>query len=143
MTCIALFRRLVSRAGAALARETISVANALKDPRVRRLLLTLIICVFVLSLVDHSVLAQSSTDGGKVTSTLKNLTSTIYFQWRIPISILGLFGAAVAFFSTSPHGKAWALRIFVGVVIWALIPTFIDLISSWTGTTGNGNITGT
>ena len=143
MKAITLFRHLVYRAHQEIAITRIGLINALKDPKVQRLILAVIICVFVLSVVDHSVLAQSSTDGGKVTSTLKNLTSTIYFQWRIPISILGLFAAAVAFFSTSPHGKAWALRIFVGVVIWALIPTFIDLISSWTGTTGNGNITGT
>jgi len=45
-----LLRSLVSRAGAALARETISLTNALKDRRVQRLILALYVSSFFLSL---------------------------------------------------------------------------------------------
>lgn len=135
---------LLLQATRALQREADYFIASLRNPRTRRLIvlcsIVLLVCFTATYGTHAQILGGGGTDGGKVTTTLKNLIETIYFQWRIPICILGLTLAAVAFFSTSPHGKAWALRIFAGVIIWALIPTFIDLISSWTGTTGSNNI---
>ncbi|MGH9761986.1 MAG: hypothetical protein ACREDR_36440 [Blastocatellia bacterium] len=123
-------------------RRAIALTAAVNSPEAQRLIVLSLLVLFVISVSDKSVFAQAAQDGGAVTTTLQNLINTIYFQWRIPISILGLFAAVLALFSSSPHGRAWALKIFIAVVIWALIPTFISLISGWTGTNGNGNING-
>ncbi|MGH9761607.1 MAG: TrbC/VirB2 family protein [Blastocatellia bacterium] len=109
----------------------------------QRLLVLCFLVAFIL-LSDRSVFAQAgATDGGQITTTLQNLIQTIYNSWRIPISIIGLIVAAILFlFSHTPQAKSWAARIVVGVMLFALIPAIINLVSGWTGTTGSGNLPG-
>ncbi len=134
----------LKRAARFVRAEAEVISASLRGAEARRfMVLAAFTLIIVLVGADAAHAQTTSVDGGKVTETLRNFADTVYFEWRIPISIIGLFIAALAWMSSSPQGKSWALRIFVAVVIWALIPTFIDLVSGWTGTTGNNNIGGT
>ncbi len=72
--------------------------------------------------------AYAQTTGTQsVEDTAQSLFQTFYTRWRWPICGLALIPAGWQWFSSDPRGKARALSICAGILVWALIPYFIAL----------------
>ncbi|MGH9760780.1 MAG: hypothetical protein ACREDR_25885 [Blastocatellia bacterium] len=64
-----------------------------------------------------------------VTDILGRATD-FYFHWRYWVIAFGLVGCVLALWVQKPLSRAWAWRLFVFVLMWALMPAFLELISN-------------
>jgi hypothetical protein len=88
----------------------------------------------------------TATGGGasaSVETVAKNAFDTIYNRWRLPVCAL-LFFLAVLLYFQGDQGKVQAVGVVIGIVIWALVPYFRDIVFGWFGDkapTGTGTTT--
>jgi hypothetical protein len=77
----------------------------------------------------------TTTGGGasaSVESVAINAFNTIYTKWRLPVCAL-LFFLAVFLYFQGDQGKIQAVGVVIGIVIWALVPYFRDIVFGWFG----------
>ncbi|MFY9227680.1 MAG: hypothetical protein WAQ98_33715 [Blastocatellia bacterium] len=77
----------------------------------------------------------TATGGGasaSVESVAINAFNTIYNRWRLPVCAL-LFFLAVLLYFQGDQGKVQAVGVVIGIVIWALVPYFRDIVFGWFG----------
>ena len=77
----------------------------------------------------------ATTGGGasaSVESVAINAFKTIYDKWRLPVCAL-LFFLAVFLYFQGDQGKIQAMGVVIGIVIWALVPYFRDIVFGWFG----------
>lgn len=91
-----------------------------------------LIAVVMIAVSALRVYAQGSSNS--LDETADNAFITIFEEWRWPICTLAMVPAAIAFWSGSPNGRTYALAIVIGIVAFALIPYFRDVMMQWTGT---------
>jgi len=88
----------------------------------------------------------TATGGGasaSVETVAKNAFDTIYNRWRLPVCAL-LFFLAVLLYFQGDQGKVQAVGVVIGIIIWALVPYFRDIVFGWFGDkapTGTGTTT--
>lgn len=73
--------------------------------------------------------------GGSATveSVAKNAFDTIYSKWRLPICGLLFFAAIFFYFQGGEQGGLKAIGIIIGMVLWALVPYFKEIVFGWFG----------
>ena len=77
----------------------------------------------------------TATGGGasaSVETVAKNAFDTIYNRWRLPVCAL-LFFLAVLLYFQGDQGKVQAVGVVIGIIIWALVPYFRDIVFGWFG----------
>ncbi len=65
----------------------------------------------------------------------QNAFDTFYKTWRWPICGLLMLGAVGVYLFAGDRGKGAAVGICVGILMWALVPYFINTFKGWTGDT--------
>lgn len=90
--------------------------------------------------------STGSTNGSSpsLEAIANNAFSTIYNTWRWPVCALLMLGAGLVFLVGGDRGKTVALGICVGVLLFAMVPYFVDTFKSWAGQgkTSTGQTTG-
>jgi uncharacterized BrkB/YihY/UPF0761 family membrane protein len=104
-------------------------------PAYRTLLVLLVSFAFTLT-VPYTAQAQHQQGGQSVRDAIEGAVKTIYSDWRLPISALGIVIAIALYMWSDPRGRTWAIRIVVAVVMFTLAPYILSMLSDWAG--GNG-----
>lgn len=105
-----------------------AVRRTALHPLTRRIAPQLLLFAVVMGLNCVGVYAQSL---GSVGDAVQRTWSEIYFQWRGPLSILGLLIAAVLLATGGRNSYSWVARIVIAVVLFALGPTLYATLSKW------------
>ena len=104
-----------------------NVGKVLTHPITKSLLLTsLVICICVTTSYAQGNIDQTSND---ITTTIKNLFTQIYDNFRIPISAVALTVAAAKFASSDTNGRRQSYLIGGAILLFWIIPgviTFFD-----------------
>jgi hypothetical protein len=80
--------------------------------------------------------AQHQQGGQSVRDAIEGAVRTIYDDWRLPLSALGIVIAIGLYMWSDPRGRVWAIRIVVAVVLFALAPYVLTMLSDWAGGSG-------
>lgn len=99
-------------------------------PSVRNLLVLAVAGLAIATFGAVSVFAQGSGSNDVGGAAVKAF-NTIYNQWRIPVSLLGLTAAAITYMSSSQRGKSYALQIIIAVILWAIVPGLFGTLNGW------------
>ena len=83
--------------------------------------------------------AQHEQGGQSVRDAIEGAVKTIYDDWRLPLSALGIVIAIGLYMWSDPRGRVWAIRIVVAVVLFALAPYILTMLSDWAGGSGSFN----
>jgi lipopolysaccharide export LptBFGC system permease protein LptF len=80
------------------------------------------------------VYAQTGIDqtSNTIETTIKNLFTQIYDNFRIPISAVALTVAAAKFASSDPNGRKQAGLIGAGIILFWIIPGVITFFTDVT-----------
>ena len=105
------------------------------NPHYRTLLVLLVSFAFTLTM-PYTAQAQHQQGGQTVRDAIEGAVKTIYSDWRLPISALGIVIAIALYMWSDPRGRTWAIRIVVAVVMFTLAPYILSMLSDWAG--GNG-----
>ena len=101
----------------------------------RTLLFSLMVVAFTLA-VPHTAHGQHRQGGQSVRDAIEGAVRTIYTDWRLPISALGIVIAIALYMWSDPRGRTWAIRIVVAVVMFTLAPYILSMLSDWAGGSG-------
>lgn len=108
----------------------------MRDRSARRALgMSLVSIVFTLA-TPHAAHAQHQQGGQSVRDAIEGAVRTIYDDWRLPLSALGIVIAIGLYMWSDPRGRVWAIRIVVAVVLFALAPYILTMLSDWAGGSG-------
>jgi hypothetical protein len=80
--------------------------------------------------------AQHQQGGQSVRDAIEGAVKTIYDDWRLPISALGIVIAIALYMWSDPRGRTWSIRIVIAVVLFTLAPYILTMLSDWAGGSG-------
>lgn len=104
--------------------------NSLNNPISRTILAcSLLICICVTSSYAQGTIDQTSAD---ITTTIKNLFTQIYDNFRIPISAVALTVAAAKFASSDANGRRQSYLIGGAILLFWIIPGLITFFTDVT-----------
>lgn len=106
------------------------IVKVLNHPVTRTVLVTsFVICICATSTYAQTGIDQTSAD---ITTTIKNLFTQIYDNFRIPISAVALSIAAYNFGSGDPNGPKRAGLIGAAILLFWIIPGVITFFTDVT-----------
>lgn len=112
------------------------LANRMHDRSARRVVGVLLVSIVFTLATPHAVQAQHQQGGQSVRDAIEGAVKTIYDDWRLPLSALGIVIAIGLYMWSDPRGRVWAIRIVVAVVLFTLAPYILTMLSDWAGGSG-------
>lgn len=106
------------------------------NPATRRAAVFLSISILFILSIPGAAHAQHQQGGQSVRDAIEGAVKTIYEDWRLPLSALGIVIAIGLYMWSDPRGRVWAIRIVVAVVLFALAPYILTMLSDWAGGSG-------
>lgn len=106
------------------------LAKILSHPATKTVFVSaLLICICVTSTYAQTGIDQTSAD---ITTTIKNIFTQVYDNFRIPISAVALIVGAYYFGSGDPNGPKRAGLIAGGIILFWIIPGLISFFTDVT-----------
>jgi uncharacterized BrkB/YihY/UPF0761 family membrane protein len=109
------------------------------DKPARRAIWVLLVSIVFTLVAPCTAQAQHQQGGQSVRDAIEGAVKTIYDDWRLPLSALGIVIAIALYMWSDPRGRTWSIRIVVAVVLFTLAPYILNMLSDWAGGSGSFN----